>query len=371
VNTEKPGHPEPSTSFYSTEAGGEEAGGEVNNPWLAAARAGDQAAFEALCEPHRKELIAHCYRMLGSLQDAEDMVQETWLRAWRRLETYEGRAPFRAWLYKIATNACLDALKRRASERQAGRALPQALRAASDPGEPIQPPVLEPIWLEPFPDELLPDREAGPEARYHAYESITLAFMTALQELPGRQRSALILCDVLDWPANEAAELFETTIPAVNSLLHRARTRMDKKYSAKHYEDLRLAQADDETRTLLDRYVQAWEAGDIDGFVALLKDDATFPMPPLPLWYRGREDIRVFVAGTSLAGEARGRWRFLPTRANGLPAFGLYQRDERAGLYQPFAIQLLTIRDGSLADITTFGYPGLFRLFGLPEVLPA
>ena len=354
------GRIEPSPSTYSSGTGG-----EASNLWLAAARAGDQAAFEALCEPHRKELMAHCYRMLGSLQDAEDMVQETWLRAWRRLDTYAGRAPFRAWLYKIATNACLDAL-----ERRPRRALPQALRAASDPGEPILPPVLDPIWIEPYPDELLPDRMASPEARYHASESISLAFLAALQELPARQRSALILCDVLDWSATEAAELFETTIPAVNSLLHRARARLGKKYSSKTYEELRLAQADAETRTLLDRYVQAWEAGDIDGFVALLRDDATFPMPPLPLWYRGREEIRAFVAGTSLAGEAGGRWRFLPTRANGLPAFGLYQRDEPSGLYQPFAIQLLTIRECSLADITTFGFPGLFRFFGLPEILP-
>jgi RNA polymerase sigma-70 factor (ECF subfamily) len=170
-------------------------------------------------------------------------------------------------------------------KHRTGRALPQALRAASDPGEPIQPPVLEPIWLEPFPDELLPDREAGPEARYHANESITLAFMAALQELPGRQRSALILCDVLDWPANEAAELFETTIPAVNSLLHRARTRMEKNYASKHYEELRLAQADDVTRSLLDR-VQAWEAGDIDKFIALLRR-RNLPHAALALWYRG------------------------------------------------------------------------------------
>lgn len=364
------GRIEPSPSTYSSGTGS-----EAINPWLAAVCAGDQAAFEALCEPHRKELMAHCYRMLGSLQDAEDMVQETWLRAWRRLETYAGRASFRAWLYKIATNACLDALgsrasERRASERRPRRALPQTLHAASDPGEPLQPPVLYPIWIEPYPDELLPDRVVSPEARYHASESISLAFLAALQELPARQRSALILCDVLDWSATEAAELFETTIPAVNSLLHRARVRMEKKYSSKTYEELRLAQADEETRSLLDRYVQAWEAGDIDGFVALLRDDATFPMPPSPLWYQGRKDIRAFVAGTSLAGEAGGRWRFLPTRANGLPAFGLYLRDEPSGLYQPFAIQLLTIREGLLADITTFGFPGLIRFFGLPEILP-
>jgi RNA polymerase sigma-70 factor (ECF subfamily) len=181
----------------------------------------------------------------------------------------------------------------------------------------------------------------------------------------------VIPCDVLDWSATEVADLFGTTIPAVNSLLHRARSRMEKKYSSKPYDELHPAQADDVTRTLLDRYVQAWVAGDIDGFVALLKDEATFPMPPLPLWYQGRENIRAFVAGTSLAGEARGRWRFLPARANDLPAFGLYQRDERSGLYQPFAIQLLTIRDGLLADVTTFGYPDLFRYFGLPEVLQA
>jgi RNA polymerase sigma-70 factor, ECF subfamily len=328
---------------------------------LAAARAGDQSEFERLTRPHRHELLTHCYRMLGSFQDAEDQVQETFLRAWRRLETYEGRAPFRAWLYKIATNACLDAMDRRPR-----RVLPQSLRPASDPNEPVLPPVLDPIWLEPFPDELLAPREIGPEARYEAHESITLAFLTALQALSPRQRAVLILCDVLGWSAGEAAELVETTIPAVNSLLHRARGKLGRLYTSPRPEKERLALPDEMIRRLLERYVQAWEAADVEGIVALLKEDATFPMPPLPMWYRGRESIRRFIAASSLAGEARGRWRLHPARANGCAAFGVYVFDADNQSYKPFAIQVLTLQDELLSDITTFGYPSLFPHFGLP-----
>lgn len=332
---------------------------------LEAARSGNEAAFAKLIEPHRRELLTHCYRMLGSLQDAEDQVQETFLRAWRRLDTYEGRATFRAWLYKIATNVCLDALKRRSR-----RVLPPALREASDPGEPMLPPVLDPIWLEPFPDDLLSPSSANPEARYEAHESITLAFMTALQKLPARQRSVLLFCDVLDWPANDVASFLETSVPAVHSMLYRARSSLSKNYPAKNYQDYRAIHESRETRDLLRRYVQAWETADIEALVALLKEDATFPMPPLPLWYRGRSAIRAFVSAVILSGEARNRWSLHPVKANGQPAFAWYRRDDSSGIYQAYAIQVLTIQDGLLSDVTTFGYPSLFPAFGLkPEIM--
>jgi RNA polymerase sigma-70 factor, ECF subfamily len=328
---------------------------------LQAALAGDQAAFSLLVEPHRSELLTHCYRMLGSLQDAEDQVQETLLRAWRRLDTYAGRASFRAWLYKIATNACLDALKRRPR-----RCLPPDLRPASPPTE-VQPPVNDPIWLEPFPDELLAPQDSGPEARYEALEGITLAFLSALQRLPPRQRSVLIFCDVLDWPADEVAGLLDTTPSAVNSMLYRARRSLAQHYSGRQEQDDQPILLDEETTRLLRRYVDAWEMADIETLVALLREDASFPMPPRPLWYYGRPDIRALITGVILAGEAVGRWHLLPARANGRQAFGLYVLNETRDGYTAYAIQVLTFQDGLLADVTTFGFPELFPFFGLDQ----
>ena len=331
---------------------------------LAAARAGDQEAFSRLTEPHRYELLAHCYRMLGSLQDAEDLVQETFLRAWRRLETYAERASFRAWLYKIATNACLDELHQRPK-----RLLPTTIYPPGDPAEPMGQPVTDPVWLEPFPDELLAPRDVSPEARYDAQESITLAFMIALQLLPPRQRAVLILRDVLDWRAEEVAGLLETTLSAVNSMLYRARSTLAEHYTSPGKSPIRAAQADSSALALLDRYVHAWETADIDALVSLLKEDATFPMPPSPSWYYGREAIRAFIAATILNGEARGRWRLLPVNANAQPSFAWYRRDESGDTYQAFAIQVLTLQGELLADVTTFGIPDLFPYFGLaPEL---
>jgi RNA polymerase sigma-70 factor (ECF subfamily) len=321
--------------------------------------------FEQLAESHRRELQVHCYRMLGSFQDAEDLVQETLLRAWQKLDTFEGRASFRAWLYKIATNVCLDALDRRPR-----RSLPPETHRASDPTAPIKPPITEPIWLEPFPDDLLADESSGPEARYGARESITLAFLTALQILPARQRAVLILRDVLDWHAEEVATHLELSVPAVNSVLHRARATMAKHYRARGSDALRADGGDPATRALLDQYVRAWENADIDALIALLKKDAAFPMPPSPSWYRGREAIRKFIAEKILAGDARGRFRLLPTRANGQPAFGWYQRDE-TGVYRAFAIHVLRFDGKLIAAATTFPNPTLFPKFGLPLELKA
>src|SRR5512135_202519 len=217
---------------------------------LAAARTGDQREFSRLTEPYRHELQLHCYRILGSLQDAEDIVQETLLRAWRRLDTYEERAPLRAWLYKIATNACFDALGKRPR-----RVLPTTHYAPADPRQPFAPPITDPIWLEPYPDDLIAEPEAGPEARYSLHESVSLAFLAALQSLPPRQRAVLILCDVLDWHASEAAQLLEITVPAVNSALHRARVTMRKNYHTRGREGLPASLSDQTLRPLLERYV--------------------------------------------------------------------------------------------------------------------
>jgi RNA polymerase sigma-70 factor, ECF subfamily len=322
--------------------------------------------FAKLVEPHRRELQVHCYRMLGSLQDAEDLTQETLLRAWQKLNTYEGRASFRAWLYRIATNACLDVLKRRPR-----RTLPPSRQPASDPSLSPLPPVLEPIWLEPIPDDWLDDAGANPEARFDARESITLAFLAALQVLPPRQRAVLLLCDVLDWPAAQAAGILDLTIPAVNSALHRARVTLARHYHTRGLESFRAQPDNEKTRALLDRYVRAWEEADVDALIALLKDEAAFPMPPSPSWYQGKAAIRAFVSQRILAGDAAGRFRLVATRANAHPAFAWYQRDETARRYAPFGIQVLTLDGELFSDITTFPNPGLFRYFGLPSELMA
>ncbi len=330
---------------------------------LASARGGDRDAFNALAEAYQPELQVHCYRMLGSLQDAEDLVQETLLRAWRRLDTYEGRASFRAWLYKIATNACLDVLR-----QQSRRALPPAHQGPSEPSQPPAPPITEPVWLEPFPDDLLAGAHVSPEARYDARESITLAFLAALQVLPPRQRAVLILRDVLDWRASEVAGTLDFSVSAVNSALHRARTTLAKHYHGRGREIIRTP-LDAATHALLDRYVRAWETADLDALVSLLREDVTFPMPPSPSWYQGRSAVRAFIAATILAGDARGRWRLLPTRANAQPAFAWYRRDETHPVYCAFAIQVLTFEGGLIADITTFPLPHLFSFFGMPQQL--
>ncbi|HEX7588441.1 MAG TPA: sigma-70 family RNA polymerase sigma factor [Anaerolineae bacterium] len=325
------------------------------------ANVSNQSDFAKLAEPYRRELQVHCYRMLGSLQDAEDLVQETLLRAWQKLDTYAGRASFRAWLYKIATNACLDALDRRPR-----RTMPQARQPASDPHEPLAPSITEPIWLEPIPDDLLADVQVSPEARYDALESITLAFLAALQILPPRQRAVLILRDVLDLHAEEVARVLGITVSSTNSALHRARTTMAKHYHARGIENVKAKPSDEKTRLLLERYMRAWEAGDVDALIVLFKEDAVYPMPPSPSWYQGKAAIRAFISSNILAGDARGRWKMTPTRANAGPALAWYLRDDASSTYRAFAIQSLTFEGDLLANVTTFPNPALFRFFNLP-----
>lgn len=315
--------------------------------------------FGVLIEQHRLELQAHCYRMMGSLHDAEDMVQETFLRAWRARETFEGRASLRAWLYKIATNVCLDGLKKRPQ-----RFVPFTREAVSTLDEPIPPPVMEPIWLEPFPDDLLVADEQNPEAYLIERESISLAFMAALHLLPPRQRAALILRDVLDWKATEVAALMDTTVSAVKSALHRARSTLTENGFSAAASSLH-----ESPQKQLEDYVRAWEMADVDALVQLLTEDATFSMPPIPSWYQGRDTIRGLVSKTVFAGNAQGRWRLLPTHANGQPAFGLYQQAEKPDLYNAYGIQVVVFSDALVADITTFRNPSLFSYFNLPVTL--
>jgi RNA polymerase sigma-70 factor, ECF subfamily len=338
---------------------------------LNAARHGDSQQFGELTEPYRRELQVHCYRILGSLHEAEDMVQETMLKAWKRLDTYEGRASFRAWLYKIATNTCLDFL----DQRRSRRLLPLNVIPASDPNTSLLPPVAEMTWLEPFPDEWLGDKSAvNPEARYTDSESISLSFMTALQYLPPRQRAVLILCDVLDFSSRETAEVLDLTVSSVNSALHRARKTLSQNYQNRELESSHQLLTDERSQWLLDHFVQAWETADVEGLVALLKADATFAMPPSPSWYQGHEAIRMFASTTVFAdggmfsGKASRRWRLLPTHANGSPAFAIYQRDEE-NEYRSFGVHVLEFEGDQFKQIISFIDPSLPVRFGLPSSL--
>ncbi len=336
---------------------------EQSNPPLNLKDIG-QREFGALTESHRRELREHCYRMLGCVQDAEDMVQETFWRAWNRRETFEGRSTFRAWLYKIATNQCLDALKRRPR-----RSLPIAREGASTPEGSIPASITEPIWLEPYPDDFPAPEDFNPESRYSMSESIRLAFVTSLHLLPPRQRAVLILRDVMDWQADEVAEALEQTVPSVKSALYRARATLAQNYQSLQRENMPANIPEEELRSQLDHYVQAWENADVDGLVSLLKYDSTFSMPPIPSWYRGRENIGGLVRKTIFAGQAKGRWRLLPTRANGQPGYGLYRLNDGTGGYDGYGIQVVTFDGNQIIDITTFRNPALMSFFGLPSTL--
>jgi RNA polymerase sigma-70 factor (ECF subfamily) len=333
---------------------------------LEPAEHGDRDAFQRLAEPYRRELQVHCYRMLGSLEDAEDLVQETFLRAWRARDRFDnGRASLRTWLYRIATNACLNAL---ASRSRTHRVLPEAHGPPSD-RPPDGGPAAEVAWLEPYPDAYLEgvaDAAPGPEARYEAHEAVQLAFVAAIQHLPPRQRAALLLRDVLGWSAAETARLLDASVTSANSALQRARTTLATRFP--NGRPGAQPALDDRQRALLARYVRAWEGADLDGFVALLREDAVLNMPPYAQWYRGRAAIRGFFAWARMSGGDGGEW-LVPTASNRQPAFAQYVRS-RDGRWRAHALWLLTIEDGAIGALTGFIEPRLFAAFGLPAVLP-
>jgi RNA polymerase sigma-70 factor (TIGR02960 family) len=328
---------------------------------LARARAGDEEAFRALTEPHRRELQLHCYRILGSVHDAEDAVQETLLAAWRSLDAFEGRASVRSWLYRIATNRCLNAL--RAQSRR-----PRQVPAMADPLAPTR--RIEPVWLEPYPDALLediPDGSAEPGARYEARESIELSFIVALQHLPPRQRAALVLADVLALRTAEIAEVLETGETSVKGALQRARATLRAQLPAPDRERAPRPSSAGERR-LVGRFADAVESGDIDEIVSLLTDDALVTMPPQPLEYQGRDTIAAFMRRQA---ELRGvPMRLVPTRANNQPAFGCYLPDPHAAIARPYGLFVLTLEGDAIAAITWFSDTAVFRHFGLPRTLP-
>jgi RNA polymerase sigma-70 factor (ECF subfamily) len=317
-------------------------------------------AFEDFTNTYGRELLVHCYRILGSLEDAEDALQETWLRAWRHLHTFEGRAPLRAWLYKIATNAALDALSNRRV-----RSLPRFSLPPADVNA-VHSPAVESVWIEPFPNALLAAPQASPEMLYESHESLNLTFLAVLQFLPGRQRAALLLRDGLGWSVPEVAEMLETSVSAINSALQRARATM-KSHGVAHLHQGPEFVPDDRTAALLTRYVQAWESADIPALTALLREDAAMSMPPLPQWYRGRVDIAAFLATIFASGERPAHFRLVATRANDAPAFAVYQRDE-AGIYRPSSLQILTVIGDHVAAIDSFLAldSRLFARFQLP-----
>ncbi len=336
-------------------------GDALGEATLARARAGDDEAFRELTDPHRRELQLHCYRILGSLQDAEDLVQETLLAAWRGLERFEGRSSVRAWLYRIATNRCLNALRD-------GSRRPQEVQAMVEPPEPTR--RTEPIWLEPYPDVLLddmPDRSPGPAARYEARESIELAFIVALQNLPPRQRAVLVLFDVLGFRTAEVADMLDTGEASVKGALQRARATLGGRLPAADRDRAPLPNSDRE-RELVGRFADAVESGDVDDVVALLTDDALLTMPPQPLEYQGHAAIAAFLGHRA---ELRGApLRVVPTRANTQPAFGCYLPDAHAAIARPYGLIVLTLEGDAIAAITWFSDTGVFRHFGLPRTLP-
>ncbi|MGI8688516.1 MAG: RNA polymerase subunit sigma-70 [Thermomicrobiales bacterium] len=323
---------------------------------LAAAQAGEDGAFAALTLPHEREIHVHCYRMLGSLADADDALQETLLRAWRNLDHFAPRAPFRAWLYRIATNVCLTMLARRARRGEVVLSLPEE-------GEPMH--------LDPYPDHLLDalaPTPPGPEAIVEQDESVELAFVAAVQFLPPRQRATLLLRDVIGYPAAEVAAMLATSVAGVNSALQRARATLERERLAG-----RVTRAHSQTSTvteqaLVRRLADAWHAADVPSIVALLTEDALLTMPPLPDRYVGRAAIGAFLA-TVPGGGRLDRFRFVPTRANRQPAVAGYCRDGNAGAYYPHAVMVLAIEDGAIASLVRFADPSLFARFGLPTTL--
>jgi RNA polymerase sigma-70 factor (ECF subfamily) len=319
---------------------------------LRRARAGDEGAFARLVEPYRGELQAHCYRMLGSVHDAEDSLQETLLRAWRGLARFEGRSSLRSWLYTIATNTSLNAIERRPK-----RVLPVDYGPHADPHDGPREPLVESVWLEPLADEtlVLEDGLAGPEARYEQREGVELAFIAALQHLPANQRAALILREVLGFSAKECAAMLETSTASINSALQRARKTVEDRLPEQSQQETMRELGDDRVRELVDGYVDAWQRGDVDAVVSMLTEDASFSMPPMRTWFGGaggHEELAAFLREYPLNGVWR--WKPLRTQANGQPALAFYAWDDDQGCYLPFALNVLTFRGDKISDVTAF-----------------
>jgi len=331
----------------------------VTQQILDLARGGDEDAFRELTDPYRGELQAHIYRIVGSPTDAEDLLQETLLAAWRGLAQFRKRASVRAWLYRIATNRALDALRasrRRPEDLQRMTGLPQPTRYG------------EAIWLEPFPDVLLdgiPDQAPGPEARYEAREAMALAFIVGLQHLPPQQRAVLVLRDVLGFRASEVAEMLDTSDSAINSLLRRARGAFESRLPASGRDRAPLPNSKLE-RDIVGRFADAIESGDTDAVVALLTEDAWLTMPPEPYEYQGTGTIGAFLRDRTAV---RGTPRLVPTRANTQPAFGCYFPTAQTEIARPYALLVLTLEADRIAAITWFGGSSVFPHFGLPRIL--
>jgi RNA polymerase sigma-70 factor (ECF subfamily) len=353
---------------------------------LDAARRGDEAAFERLVGPYRRELHAHCYRLLGSLHDTEDALQEAMLRVWRNLDSLREGQSLRAWLYRIATNTSLDLIGRRKR-----RLLPYDQAAPADPHEPPGAPVAETAWIEPYPDEALgiEDGRAAPDASYEQREAVELAFIAAMQHLPPRQRAVLILREVLGFSASEVGETLETSVPSVNSALQRARQTVQERMPERSQQLTLRSLGDEKMRQIVEDYMEAMRRGDVNRVVSMLTEDASWSMPPLASWYRGRDELEVFLRNGPLSGEWR--WRHLPAVANGQLASAAYCWLEQEGAHVPFALDVLTLEGERIADVTAFvvrpadrpdGYArwprvaaeperveAVFRRFGLPDRL--
>lgn len=335
-------------------------------PLLAMARQGDPDAFQNLTEPYRHELLVYGYRLLGSFQDAEDLIQETLLRAWTRLASFAGRSSFRAWLYKIATNTGLNMLA-----YTSRRSLPIDTPSPAYVNPLSLPPISEPAWLEPILDTAITDLTATPDAIYSLRESVSLAFMVALHSLPPLQRAILILRDVLDWHATEVAAFLEKSVPSVNSALQRARATLATHYHPIDLEAIEAPTLSPTSQALFDHYIQAWEANDVTALVSLLKKDATFSMPPQPLLYIGRDAIRQFFQMDVFAGNESGQWRLVPTAANAQPACVLYHLNPSTGTFSYFGLVILTLDGNSVASSTAFIDPALGKRLGLMLEVPS
>jgi len=339
---------------------------------LAAAQGGDENAFGQLVEPYQRELQAHCYRMLGTVQDSEDALQDAMLRAWRALARFEGRSSLRSWLYKLATNTCLDLIAKRPK-----RVLPVDYGPGGAVAEGPGPPIVESVWVEPYPDETLgvEDGLAGPEARYEQRESVELAFIAALQHLPARQRATLVLREVLGFSAKEVAQSMETTVPSVNSALQRARKAIENRAPAISQQETLRTVGDDEIRKIVAGYMEAWERGDVNAVAQMLTEDAVISMPPMASWYHG-PDVLEFLSRWAFSGrlynaEGKRRVRVVPARASGQLAFGTYSWDEERQTHLPTVLQVLTLDGSRIAEVIGFVAPEAFRRFDLPAEVPA